>query len=73
MVGIAGTRRARRKSVLLRLDPSVYDALAGWAADEFRSTNAQIEFLLRQALVDAGRVRATKARGRRATPAAIAR
>jgi hypothetical protein len=45
-----------RKSVLLRLDPAVHDALARWAADELRSTNAQIEFLLRRALSDAGRM-----------------
>ena len=45
-----------RKSLLLRLDPAVHDALARWAADELRSTNAQIEFLLRQALADAGRL-----------------
>ncbi len=32
------------------------DALARWAADELRSTNAQIEFLLRRALADAGRL-----------------
>lgn len=44
-----------RKSVLLRLDPSVHDALALWAADELRSTNSQIEFILRRALADAGR------------------
>ena len=44
-----------RKSILLRLDPAVHDALARWAADELRSTNAQIEFLLRRALDDAGR------------------
>ena len=44
-----------RKSVLLRLDPSVHDALARWASDELRSTNAQIEFLLRRALREAGR------------------
>ncbi|ORL31118.1 hypothetical protein A5N78_19120 [Prescottella equi] len=44
-----------RKKVLLRLDPAVHDALARWAADELRSTNAQIEFLLRRALDDAGR------------------
>jgi len=41
----------------LRLDPSVHDALARWAADELRSTNAQIEFVLRRALSDAGEVR----------------
>ena len=46
---------AERKSLLLRLDPTVHDALARWAADELRSTNAQIEFLLRRALTDAGR------------------
>jgi len=46
---------AERKSILLRLDPAVHDALARWAADELRSTNAQIEFLLRRALTDAGR------------------
>lgn len=47
---------AERKSILLRLDPAVHDALAKWAADEMRSTNAQIEFLLRRALGDAGRL-----------------
>ena len=46
----------QRKSVLLRLDPAVHDALARWAADELRSTNAQIEFLLRRALTDASRL-----------------
>jgi hypothetical protein len=45
-----------RKTVLLRLDPAVHDALARWAADELRSTNAQIELLLRRALNDAGRM-----------------
>ena len=47
---------AERKSVLLRLDPAVHDALARWAADEMRSTNAQIEFLLRRALTESGRM-----------------
>ena len=45
---------SERKSILLRLDPAVHDALARWAADELRSTNAQIEYLLRRALADAG-------------------
>ncbi len=48
-------RSVERKSILLRLDPAVHDALARWAGDELRSTNAQIEFLLRKALSDAGR------------------
>ncbi len=47
---------SERKGVLLRLDPAVHDALARWAADELRSTNAQIEFLLRRALADSGRL-----------------
>jgi hypothetical protein len=50
------TAVTERKSVLLRLDPAVHDALARWAGDELRSTNAQIEFLLRRALDDAGRL-----------------
>ncbi|WP_328669994.1 hypothetical protein OG905_15255 [Streptomyces sp. NBC_00322] len=45
-----------RKQVLLRLDPAVYEALARWASDELRSANAQIEFVLRRALSDAGRL-----------------
>lgn len=49
---------AERKSVLLRLDPALHDALAKWAADELRSANAQIEFLLRRSLQEAGRLKA---------------
>jgi hypothetical protein len=44
---------AERKSTLLRLDPAVHDALAQWAKDDQRSTNAQIEYLLRRALAEA--------------------
>ena len=54
--GPAGGRR-ERKSVLLRLDPEVHEALARWAADDLRSTNAHIEWLLRRAVTDAGRLR----------------
>jgi hypothetical protein len=45
-----------RKGFPLRLDPEVYDALQRWAGTELRSLNAQIEFLLRRALADAGRL-----------------
>jgi len=45
-----------RKQLLLRIDPTVHDALARWAGDELRSVNAHIEMLLRQALTDAGRM-----------------
>jgi hypothetical protein len=47
---------SERKGVLLRLDPAVHDAVSRWATDELRSTNAQIEFLLRRALTDSGRL-----------------
>ena len=47
---------ADRKPFLLRLDPVVLDALQSWAADELRSLNGQLEFLLRRALRDAGRL-----------------
>ena len=47
---------AERKKILLRLDPAVHAAVAKWAADELRSTNAQIEVLLRHALASAGRL-----------------
>jgi hypothetical protein len=47
---------ADRKGFPLRLDPEIYDALQRWAAAEFRSINGQIEYLLRGALRDAGRL-----------------
>ena len=56
---------SERKSLLLRLDPAVHDALAKWASDELRSTNAQIEFLLRRALSEAGRLPGQVAQMRR--------
>jgi len=48
---------AERKSFLLRLDPTVHEALQRWANDDLRSLNGQIEYLLRQVLVQAGRLR----------------
>lgn len=56
-----------RKPVLLRLDPAVHDAVARWAADELRSTNAHVEYLLRRALLQAGRL----PRDQRADPDAL--
>ena len=47
---------AERKPFLLRIDPRLHDELARWAADELRSLNGQIEFLLRRALQQRGRV-----------------
>jgi hypothetical protein len=48
---------AQRKSFLLRVDPELHAALEKWAADELRSLNAQIEFLLTRAVRESGRVR----------------
>jgi hypothetical protein len=47
---------AQRKTFPLRLDPKVYEALQRWADGDLRSLNAQIEFLLRRALQQAGRL-----------------
>jgi hypothetical protein len=47
---------AEKKPVLLRIDPDTHEALQRWAADELRSMNSQIEYLLRRSLQDAGRL-----------------
>ena len=46
-----------RKAFLLRIDPRLWDELEAWAADELRSVNGQIEFLLRQAVQQRRKVR----------------
>jgi hypothetical protein len=48
---------SERKSFLLRIDPQVVAALRRWADDDLRSLNGQIEYLLRRALQDAGRLK----------------
>jgi hypothetical protein len=45
----------KKKSFVLRLNSEMYDALEKWAADEFRSTNGQIEYIISEALKKAGR------------------
>jgi hypothetical protein len=45
-----------RRSFLLRVDPALLDAVQRWANDDLRSLNGQIEFLLRNALREAGRL-----------------
>lgn len=47
---------AERKAFLVRIDPTLHEALQRWADADLRSLNAQIEFLLRQALANAGRL-----------------
>jgi hypothetical protein len=48
---------ADRKAFLLRVDPSVLEALQRWADDELRSLNGQIEFVLRRVLQEEGRMK----------------
>jgi hypothetical protein len=47
---------SERKPFVLRLDPATMAALKAWAAEDLRSLNGQIEYLLRGALRDAGRL-----------------
>ncbi|MFN8666123.1 MAG: hypothetical protein U0164_02875 [Gemmatimonadaceae bacterium] len=56
-----------RRSFLLRIDSEVLDAVQRWANDDLRSLNGHIEFLLRAALKDAGRVPRAASAGMRAT------
>lgn len=53
----SGAPLAKRKAFLLRINPKLFDPLQKWADDEFRSVNAQIEYLLRESLKNAGRLK----------------
>ena len=53
------TKKAR-KQIVLRLSSELYDALTHWADDEFRSINGQIEYLLTDAVRQAGREKKTR-------------
>lgn len=48
---------SEKKKFLLRLDAELYDALEKWAADDLRSVNAEMEFLLKEAVRKAGRLK----------------
>ena len=48
---------AKKKPFVLRVDESTLKALEKWAADEFRSTNGQLEWIIHKALKDAGRLK----------------
>jgi len=52
-----------RKSFLLRADATVLEAMQRWANDDLRSLNAQVEFVLREALRKAGRLAAPEGLG----------
>ena len=51
---------AAKKSFPLRINPEVLAAMQRWSDDELRSVNAQIEYVLRKALVESGRVKITQ-------------
>ncbi|NLB51327.1 MAG: toxin-antitoxin system HicB family antitoxin [Syntrophomonadaceae bacterium] len=51
---------AGKKSFLLRMNPKLYEAMEKWAADEFRSVNGHIEYILREAALRSGRLGAKK-------------
>ncbi|MFA5816841.1 MAG: Arc family DNA-binding protein [Bacteroidales bacterium] len=55
----------KKKSFVLRLNSEMYDALEKWAADEFRSTNGQLEWIISDALKKAGRKPKREERGER--------
>lgn len=52
---------AAKKNFPLRIDPQLYGVMEKWAADEFRSVNSHLEYLLREAALRAGRLTAGKA------------
>jgi hypothetical protein len=51
---------SKKKSFVLRIDPAMYEAVEKWAADEFRSTNGHIEWIINEALKKAGRKQKNK-------------
>jgi hypothetical protein len=54
-------RKAERKPFLLRIDPTLLDAVQRWADDDLRSLNGQIEYLLRRVLHESGRLKTPNA------------
>jgi hypothetical protein len=52
---------SQKKSFVLRLDPEKLKAIEKWAADEFRSTNGQLEWIITKALKESGRLKKTDA------------
>ncbi len=48
---------AQKKPFVLRLDPEILKAVEKWAADEFRSTNGQLEWIISKALKEEGRAK----------------
>ena len=47
----------KKKTFVLRISPEIMESLEKWAADDFRSINGQLEWIIHQALKDAGRLK----------------
>lgn len=54
---------AKKKPFVLRVDPELLAAVEKWAADEFRSTNGQMEWIINKALKDTNRLKKKKENG----------
>ena len=52
--------KEKTKSFILRIDAQTMDAIEAWAADEFRSTNGQLQWIIAEALRKSGRLKKTK-------------
>lgn len=48
---------SKKKSFVLRIDPETFESIEKWAADEFRSVNGQLEWMIHQSLKDAKRLK----------------
>ncbi len=59
---------AEKKAFVLRIDENIYKSLEKWAADEFRSVNGQIEWLLQTQLKANGRLKPDSGSGKSAKP-----
>lgn len=57
------TKESKTKNFVLRLDADMMNAIEAWAADEFRSTNGQIQWILAEALKKNGRMKKSKETG----------
>ncbi|MBQ2507968.1 MAG: Arc family DNA-binding protein [Bacteroidaceae bacterium] len=53
-------KKEKSKSFILRVDSETMNAIEAWAADEFRSTNGQIQWILNEALKKSGRLKKKK-------------
>lgn len=51
---------AQKKPFVLRIDPEILKSVQKWAADEFRSTNSQIGWLITKALKESGRIKSRR-------------